>query len=195
MNLDGQEGGEKMEKKQSWFAKHKILTGVFAIILLLIIIGAVGGSKTSNQSTQKPEQSTTKKEEPKKTTYAVGETINLSNHQIMVNSVNKDFQSGNEFDKPQNTENQFVTVNITIINTGKADLPANMYGFKLEDETGAQRNTAFISGLDNQLEWVTLSLGGKISGNIGFEVKANSKTLKLHYSGGFLGGGEIVVNL
>lgn len=178
---------------RNWFVRHKVLTVILIFFGLVIVGGALGGSKTSN--TNKDGSSTPSKEEPKKTIYAVGEVINLSNHQMTVNSVNKNFQSGNMFDKPQNPANVFVTVNVTIKNTGNSDLPANMYGFTLEDETGAKRNTSLIAGLDNQLQWVTLSPAGTITGNIGFEAKANSTTLKLHYSGGIGGGGEVTVNL
>lgn len=177
---------------RNWFVQHKILSVVLGLILLAIIISALGGSKTSNTN-QAPNQNTN--QNTKKSSYAIGEAINLDNHQLVVNSVDKNYKSSNEFDKPQSTENVFVTVNVTIKNTGNNDLGANMYGFKLEDETGTQRNTAFISGMNNQLQWVTLSPGGTTSGNIGFEAKANSKTLKLHYSGGWLGGGEVTVNL
>lgn len=195
-----QEGAIKCKHCQAdlrnWFAQHKVLSVAIGLILLAVIISALGGNKTNtniennNTNTAQPA-----KEETKKTVYEIGETINLDNHQMSVNSVDKNFKSGNMFDKPQNTENVFVTVNVTIKNTGNSDLGANMYGFKLEDETGTQRNTALIAGLNNQLEWVTLSPGGTISGNIGFEAKVNSKTLKLHYTGGFSGGGEVTVNL
>ncbi len=179
---------------RNWFVQHKIISVILAFVVL-VIISSVAGNKQSQPTKVGENQTETNTNTPQKTTYEVGETIDLSNHQMIVNSVNKNFKSGNEFDKPQNTENVFVTVNVTIKNTGNSDLSANMFGFKLEDETGTQRDTAIIVGINNQLEWVTLSPNGTISGNIGFEAKANSKTLKLHYSGGIAGGGEVIVNL
>jgi len=43
-------------KNKNWFAKHKVLTGVFAFILFVILVGAVGGTKapTSNTNTGTP---------------------------------------------------------------------------------------------------------------------------------------------
>ena len=62
-------------------------------------------------------------------------------------------------------------------------------------ETGTQRNTTIVSGVASPLQSVTLSKGGKTSGNMVFEAKADSKTLKLHYEGGIFGGQEVIVNL
>lgn len=88
-----------------------------------------------------------------------------------------------------------MSVNVTLENNGNDEISANEFGFKLEDETGTQRNTGFVTGVANPLQSVTLSKGGKTTGNIVFEAKANSATLKLHYQGGILGGDEIIVNL
>ena len=71
----------------------------------------------------------------------------------------------------------------------------NDFGFKLEDETGTQRNTTFLSGVDGELQSVTLSPNGKTSGKLAFEAKKDSSKLILHYSGNFVSGGEITVKL
>lgn len=40
-----------MEKKQNWFVRHKIITGVIVVIVVLGVIGATGGSKTNTTNT------------------------------------------------------------------------------------------------------------------------------------------------
>ena len=42
---------EKIEKKRSWFAKHKILTAILVLLVLVVIGSAIGGSSKTNQST------------------------------------------------------------------------------------------------------------------------------------------------
>lgn len=178
---------------RNWFARHKFITGFLVIIVLIIIISAAsGGDKeksTSSSSGNSSTEATANKE------YKVGEAISLDNHTLTVNSVNKNYKSGNQFDKPQDSNNVFVAVNVTLENTGNSDLSANEFGFKLEDETGTQRNSTIVTGVSNPLQSVTLSKGGKTSGNIVFEAKADSKTLKLRYEGGIFGGQEVIVNL
>jgi hypothetical protein len=165
--------------------------GCVGIIVLIIIISVAvsSGSKSNSSSGNKSGSGQTK------TDFAVGETINLNDHQLIVNSVNPNFSSGNEFDKPQDPANSFVVVNVTLVNTGNNDLLVNDWGFKLEDETGTQRDSAMIAGMDNSLQSVTLSHGGKISGNIGFEAKANSSKLILHYSGNIGNAGGVTIKL
>ncbi|TAL57986.1 MAG: hypothetical protein EPN85_12710 [Bacteroidetes bacterium] len=63
------------EKKKSWFKRHKILTGILAIILFFIIIGTIGGSKSttnSNSSSSSTAQSAT---EVKPTPIVVDPTV------------------------------------------------------------------------------------------------------------------------
>jgi hypothetical protein len=146
---------------------------------------------------EESKDSINKKDEPVSTTnesggYKVGDVVQLRNHQFTVTQVVPNYKTGNQFDKPQSDANMFVKVHVVIKNTGNSDLLVNMFGFQLEDETGTMRTVDMIMGLDNQLESVTLVKGGQIEGNIGFEAKQNSKVLKLHYTGGFLGGEEIV---
>lgn len=172
-------------------------------VLAVLIIGALGSGAsdsttttgTDNSGGQTATESSQPKQEEKKTEYKVGDVVKLNNHEIVVNSVNKNYKSGNQFEKPQNSANTFVVVDLTITNTGNSDLPANEYGFKLEDETGTQRNGTFLSTLDGRMEWVTLSPGGKITGKIPYEAKAGSSVLKLHYSPGAFGGEEVVISL
>lgn len=176
---------EEPKKKKGLSKGAKWGIGCLGLIVIIILIVAFSGGPSKND----------KDTDNAKTVYTVGETINLKNHQLIVNSVDKNFKSSNQFDTPQNSENVFVTVNVTIVNNGSSDLSVNSFGFTLEDESGTQRNTTIIAGLDNDLGTVTVSPNGKVTGNLGFEAKANSATLKLHYSPGAFGGDEVTINL
>ena len=180
---------KEAKKKMSIWGKFGI--GCGGLIVLIIIISAIAGSGSSN----KTPNSDNSKQAATKTEYAVGDAINLKDHQIIVNSVDANYKSNNQFEKPQNPDNSFAVIDVSVINTGKKDLLVNGWGFKLEDETGTQRDTTFFSGIDGQLESVTLSPNGKISGKIAFEAKKDSSKLILHYSGGISSGGEVTIKL
>ena len=160
----------------------KILLLSLFVVLPLVFAGCTDETPTTTDQSQSP----TKKE------YAVKETIKMKKHQLVVNKVTKNWKSDNEFDEPQSTSNMFVLVNITITNTSDEKVDFNPYGFKLEDDTGIQRDTTFAI-VKNQLESATLSPGGKASGNMVFEAKKNSKKLLLHYEGSTWGGDESVI--
>lgn len=180
---------------RNWFARHKFLTGFFILIVLIIIISAASGDKDKNTSTTASNSGSSTQTADTNKTYKTGDTIQLKNHSLTVNTVNKNYKSGNQFDKPQDSNNSFVVVNVTLNNTGNDDLSANQFGFKLEDETGVQRNTTIVTTVADTLQSVTLSKGGKLTGNLVFEAKTGSSVLKLHYEGGMFGGEEIIVNL
>ena len=159
----------------------KILLSGFILALPLLFTGC-GSSTTTNQS----QTSTVNKE------YAVKEVIKLKNHQLVVNSAVKNWKSSNEFDQPQSTANMFVLVNVTLTKTSNEKVDFNPYGFKLEDDTGVQRDTTFTT-VSNQLESATLSPNGKTSGNLVFEAKKASKKLLLHYEGSTWSGDQPAV--
>ncbi len=175
-----------------------------AIVLFIILFGATspstGGTSTKNTTTPTSSSGSVSSATPTPTAQAVkengiGDTITLRDHQLVVSSVNANFNSGNEFEKPQDPNNSFVVVEVNFTNTSKGNVLINEFGFKLEDETGTQRDPSFISGIQNELQDVTLSPSGKVSGEIAFEAKRDSSKLLLHYAGNGLLGNEVIIKL
>lgn len=189
---------EKEKEKKPMSTGKKIGIGCgscLGLVVLIIIISVIAGGKgdkNSNNSGSTAKNSTQQTNAKKE--YGVGDEIQLKNHTLKVNSVDKDYKSGNQFDKPQDSNNSFVVADVTVTNTGDSDLSVNEFGFKLEDDTGTQRDTT-IGIVDGPLQSVTLSKGGKTSGKLIFEAKKGSSTLKLHYSPGMFGGSEVTINL
>lgn len=181
------------DKKEGMSTKKKVGIGCLGIIVFFVLIGALASSGGDSTSSTNNGGSTTTQEAKKD--YAAGETINLKNHQLTITSVNKNYSSGNPYDKPQSSDNSYVLVDVSIVNNGGGEIDVNPYGFKLEDESGTQRDNTWGGLADGKLESVTLSPGGKTSGKIVFEAKRGSSVLKLHYSPGLFGGGEVIINL
>lgn len=183
---------ENKSEKKGMSVWGRLGIGCGGLIVLIIVIAVVAGNGSSNKT---PSSNSNQMKTETKKEYTIGETINLKDHQLVVNSVDPNFNSSNMFDEPQSSENNFVAVNVTITNNGSKDLLVNSFGFKLEDETGTQRMTTIIAGLGDQLQSVTLSPNGKITGQLGFEAKKDSSKLVLRYSGGISSGGEVTIKL
>lgn len=186
----------EQEKKKGMSTGLKVGIGCCGALLFFFIIGLIitGKGIKNISSTPVPSSGTQNQTETKKE-YTIGDTINLKDHQIVVNSVDPNFSSGNMFDKPQSPDNSFVVVDVSVTNSGSKDLLVNDFGFKLEDETGTQRNITIIAGVEGNLQSVTLSPNGKTSGKLAFEAKKDSSKLILHYSGGISSGGEVTIRL
>lgn len=187
---------EKSEEKTKMGIGKKAGIGCLALIVIFIAIGIIVSASTKDSTSTTAPSSSSSLSNPSSTPqqYKVGDTVQLKNHQIKVVSFQQGFKTGNQFDKPQSSDNEFVSVNVEVINSGKDSLDVNGFGFKLEDETGTQRNTTITTGSD-ELQSVTLSAGGKTSGVLYFEAKKSSSTLKLHYSPGLFGGSEVTIAL
>lgn len=173
----------------------KLGIGCGGLIVLFIVIAVVAGNGTSTTTPSSNGNQNQNKQTEAKKEFAIGETINLKDHQLVVSNLDANYKTGNPYEKPQSPDNSFVIMDVAVTNTGSKDLLVNDWGFKLEDETGTQRNTSWFSGVDGLLQSVTLSPGGKTSGKLAFEAKTGSSKLILHYSGGIASGGEITINL
>ncbi len=173
--------------------------GLVGLVVIIGIVAALGGGGNSSDNTTSSSTASSTSEQKSVSTpaaatvYGVGDTIALAGQELVVTKVDKHYSSGNMFDKPSSSENNYVLVNVSIKNTGSSSLSVNPYSFKLEDETGTQRDSALALS-DSPLNSVTLSGGGNTSGNIVFEAKKDSSTLKLIYSPGLFSK-DVTINL
>lgn len=155
------------QEKKSMSRGAKIGIGCLGLVVLFAVIGIFAGNgvkdSLNTNSTQSPTNSSASGNQSNASQqYKVGDTVQLKNHQLKVVSFQQGWKSSNQFDKPQSSDNEFVSVNVEVINNGNDSLDVNSFGFKLEDQTGTQRNTTITTGSD-ELQTVTLSAGGLLS--------------------------------
>ena len=156
-----------------------------SFLFIPIFVMAGGGCSNTNPSSQTQS----------KKNFTKDEVAVLKDHQLSITNFQENFDTGNEFIKPENSDNMYVLIGVKIKNTSNKDLLVNSFGFQLEDETGVKRSQGLYSGFDNPLESVTLTPGAELSGNMGFEAKKDSNSLILHYEGNIGSGGEVTIKL
>lgn len=170
------------KKEGNWFARHKILTGVMALVLVGIIAAAASSSdEATNQKSDSSQNDTNAKDSDSKTEYVVGDTIKLDDRDVIVTKVKRNYSTGNQFAKPE-SGNEFVLVTIKVKNTSDSSIDYNSYNFKLQDSEGVQKDEDISVLSEGQLNSGSLATGGKVSGKIGFQVKKGDKKLALLYS-------------
>lgn len=136
----------------------------------------VDGTKTSQSSENK---------EAKKTTFKVGETVDVDGVQFKVNKV--DLNPGSTYSKPKEG-NQYVLVNVTITNTGDKTTNYNPFDFKLDDNGNQTNLSEYIMNDDGSnpvsdtLSSGSLSKGGSVTGTMVGQAKVGDK-YKLIYTG------------
>lgn len=172
----------------------------FWLIIVIVIAGAVGGSKSTPKKVSDSSNSKTSsaKKEKQKTTFKVGETVEIDGVHLTVNSVN--FSEGSQYSKPKDG-NQYVLVNVTIENKSKKTTNYNPFDFKLDDAGNQTALSEYIMNEDGSnpvtdaLNSGTLAEGGKVTGTMVGQAKKDGK-YKLIYTGNmFLNESKITVEL
>lgn len=172
----------------------------FWLIIVIVIAGAVGGSKSTPKKVSDSSSSKTSsaKKEKQKTTFAVGETVEIDGVHLTVNSVN--FSEGSTYSKPKDG-NQYVLVNVTIENKSKKTTNYNPYDFKLDDAGNQTALSEYIMNEDGSnpvsdaLNSGSLAEGGSVTGTMVGQAKVGDK-YKLVYTGNmFLNESKITVEL
>lgn len=184
-----------MEKnnKKAWYKRWYIW---LIIIILIIAIGsAMGGNTPESSDSSNNASSNQEEKKEQKTEFAVGETATFDDRSITVTKVERDFQTGNQFSTPE-TGKEFVLITVEIRNDGKSTFDFNTFEFKLQDSNGVQQSEDFTAISEGRLSSGSLAPGGKITGNMAFQVPAGDSGLKLLYESlGFFNNKVVTFNL
>lgn len=117
--------------------------------------------------------------------YKVGDVINFDGKKVTITSVERNWNSGNQFTVPQSGY-EFVKVQISIENNSSNQISYSTYDWKLQDSKGVIKNVAFATyGVDGALDRGDLAPKGKVSGFIVFEVPIGDAGLVLQYNPSF----------
>lgn len=150
--------------QRNWFARHKILSFIGAIIVLSIIVSALGGGDddtATDTNTSSDNASTDSKTEqaPAEKVYAVGEVVPADQLEVTVSKFEEKSKVGNQYVNKQASEGgTFVAIQYTMKNI--SDEPVGMFDYpviKLVDEKGteyesdidASTNYAIETDIDN----------------------------------------------
>lgn len=191
--------GEYMAEKQgSWFKRHKILTGIGVFVILAIIVSAAsGGSKdeTASNTGSSTNSSSSSSKQEEKTDFKVGETATFDDKSITVTNIERNYDTGNPYLKPESGK-EFVVVTVDIANNGSSTLDYSTIEFKMQDSNGVQQNEAITALSQSKLNSGSLAKGGKVSGKLAYEVPEGDAGLKLLYqSYSFFSNKAITFNL
>jgi len=164
----------------------------YGLILLLLSIGMllfISGCGTldthiqPNSSQSQMKQTSTSPPVTTQKTYVVGETFKIGDLQYKLNSVRTSNGNANCV-KPPKFGKTFLLLDLTIENQGSADAEVrSMIGFKLYDKDG--RNQAFSMSAAQAVKCAmdgTITAGGKMTGELGYEVLKGVQTFKLAIS-------------
>ena len=191
------------EPKRSWFARHKILTGIGAFIAVGMIASALnGGGGSGNSSTaatppsiqsmaSAPAQATAgqdsaaapspQQQEPAKDAEKSGSALSFPGKQSddVVGNAGDTIDDGGikvsatPVTAGDATLGPTACSTITITNGSKNTLDVNAFDFTLQNPAGAISNSGLL-GSSNQLSSSTLIAGGSVSGDVCFDADVSA---------------------
>lgn len=136
-------------------------------------------NSSSDKNSDSDTNSTASTNSNKTVVHKVGEVIDVKGKELTVKTVKKNYESGNQFLKPD-TDNQYVKIDLSIKNNTDSSIDVASYEFKILDSNGVYHDANYI--LKDPLTSTKIAKGGNLSGSISFEVPKNDDNLKLIYT-------------
>ncbi len=178
---------EKQNKKDNWFKRHKVWTGVIiGVVALFVLAGIFGESPEQQQSQQptvngEPVQIADKKDgyrfndradkQEKDVEVLPGESAIVDGMKMTVNEVTKATSLG-EFSNAESGKT-FVVITVTVENVSDRAKPYNGFDFRIQTAGGQVLDQAFESQ-EPRLGSGDIVPGGKVTGKVVFETPVES---------------------
>lgn len=179
--------------------KHTVL-GVILVILGVFIIASVAGGgeddgpKKVGDSTPTKQQTTQNSKdnskEQEKTTFGIGEQVNLNDVIVTMNNVTE--SSGSQFNKPSDG-NTFILCEFSIENNSEKDLGISSimcFEAYVDDYSTSMNLSALLESEKSQLDG-TVASGKKMNGVIGYEAAADWEEIEIRFTPDFWSGKDI----
>lgn len=181
-------------KMKNWFARHKVLTVIGALILIAAIGAGMNGARNDDGNGAQPaangEQAAAQSgEKPaEKTMPGIGEAATAGDFEFTVTEVETGVESvGSEY-LGKNAQGQFVLVHIDVKNVGNDTSTLSSSLQKLVDNQGREHEadaSAAIYVEDSNTLYERVNPGNAVSGVLVFDIPADAMPVSVKLQEGF----------
>jgi hypothetical protein len=200
-------------RKRSWFARHKVLTGLGAAVVLVVVISVAangGGSgdtpdagtaatavKDADATNEKPAADKPSAEKPAKAdkTPGIGDAVRDGKFEFTVTKVQKGVAKvGDEF-LNEKAQGQFVLVHVTVKNIGKEAQTFDDGNQTLRDADGRKFDADSEAGIyldDSNAFLNDINPGNTVKGIVVFDVPKDAKLASIELHDAMFSGGVTV---
>ncbi|MCL2526018.1 MAG: DUF4352 domain-containing protein [Coriobacteriia bacterium] len=125
-------------------------------------------------------------------TFQIGDTVELKDFRVTVNSVRTDM--GSDMMEPD-AGNEYFYVDVTIENISDSEQTvSSVMMFSVRDQQGVTMDQAIFADTKGSLDGTVLP-GKMMTGEYAVEVPEGTTGLELQFDGAFLSGGSIIIDL
>lgn len=179
--------------KKPWYKRFWVWLGL--IVLFGIIVSAASPKEAPKLTEGSSSGSSSSEQKTQQTSFKVGDMIAFDEKKVTVVSVQRNWDTGNQFMKPD-AGNEFVKVQVSIENNSKNEAMYNTFDWKLQDSKGVIKDVDSVAyGVEGALSSGELAPGGKVAGFLVFEVASGDAGLTLRYNPSFWSDRKIEVKL
>ena len=190
--------GPEPVKKRSWFARHKILTGLGAIVVLFIVVSAAnGGPKNAPVvGAATPATDVTQAAPaPAPAAAAIGTPVRDGKFEFTVTSIEPGVPSVGSDAFGQKAQGQFVLIHLTIKNIGdKAQYfdGSSQKAFDAQGREFSADSAAAIYLSDSNSFLNEINPGNAVAGTVVFDMPLDAKIAKVElHDSPFSGGVDV----
>lgn len=184
---------DKNNNSKPWYKRFWVWFGL--IVLLGVVISVASPKETPKLADGSSSGSGSSEQKTVQTTFKVGDVIAFDEKKVTVVSVQRNWDTGNQFMKPD-TGNEFVKVQVSIENNSKNEAIYNTFDWKLQDSKGVIKDVDAVGyGVEGALSSGELAPGGKVAGFLVFEVASGDAGLTLRYNPSFWSDRKIEIKL
>ncbi|WP_330475274.1 DUF4352 domain-containing protein [Terrabacter sp. C0L_2] len=177
--------------RKSWFARHKIITGLLALVLIGVVASAVNGGGSGSPTTTSPSAAGGQGgDAPAADTPAaakVGQKVRDGQFEFTVTKVQKGVKSVGDQYLNEKAQGQFVLVNVTVSNIGDAAQTLSDSSQKVRDAKGREFSSdtaAAIYVKDNKVFLEEINPGNTVKATLVFDMPKGTEpvSIELHDS-------------
>lgn len=187
------------EQKKSWFARHKVLTVILAIVVLGIVIRLVGGGSSETPTASAPAGSSASEVEApaapaEPTQPGIGVPVRDGKFEFVVTAVAPPVTTvGSEY-LTQTAQGEFVQVTMSVRNIGDRAQSLDASSQKLLDTDGKQYSVDSVATvyLDEGFGYEQINPGNALDTTVVFDVPVGTVPAEIELHDSAFSGGTTV---
>ena len=156
-----------------------VLLALVVVVFLAAFVSIFIGRGSQEEITK--QESATEEQKPELTEVGLGQTAALFDRTLSVNDFQRGYTAPNNILRPA-AGNEFISVNVTLTNTGTEALNVSPLEFKSIDSNGVRRNAeTALTDLPNAISVGSIPPNEELTGNLILEAPRGDASVKLLY--------------
>jgi len=171
-------GGKRVTLRNLFIGGGVLLALVVVVFLAALIATFIGRGSQEEIAKQEP---TKEEQKPEPTAVGLGQTADLFDRTLRLNGFQRGYTAPNNIPRPA-AGNEFISVNVTLTNTGTEALNVSPLEFKAIDSNNVRRNAeTALTDLPNAISVGSIPPNEELTGNLILEAPRGDASVKLLY--------------